>query len=303
MLKNYLRIALRNLSRNRLSSVINIGGLAIGMAVAILISLWIYKETTFNHQYRNHNRIAAVLQNQDFNGKLDTWNGQAWELGPELKTGYSDYFKHIVMAGFPGDHLLSFADKKIRTTGNYMGAEVLDMLSAKMLKGSYTALQDPSSVVLSASTARSIFGGTDPMGRTLMLDGKLPVKVTGIYEDLPDNSDYEGLSFIVPWQLLMSSEGYEKKLGWGNSWFQTLVQLNDNITMQQASAAIKDVKLRKAGEGNSRFKPELFLHPMDAGICTANLRTAPMPAAARYNMSVSLVLSELLCCCWPVSTL
>ncbi|HXO77350.1 MAG TPA: ABC transporter permease [Puia sp.] len=64
MLKNYLRIALRNLTRNRLSSAINIGGLAIGMAVAILISLWIYNETSFNHQYRNHGRIAAVLQKQ-----------------------------------------------------------------------------------------------------------------------------------------------------------------------------------------------------------------------------------------------
>jgi hypothetical protein len=137
------------------------------------------------------------------------------------------------------------------------------MLSAKMLQGSYAALQDPSSVVLSASAARSIFGETDPMGKTLTIDGTLPVKVSGIYEDLPDNSDYEGLKFIVPWQLLLSSQGYEKKLGWGNSWFQTLVQLNDNITMQQASAAIKDLKLHKGGPDNARFKPELFLHPLD----------------------------------------
>jgi len=263
MLKNYLRIAFRNLTRNRLSAAINIGGLAIGMAVAILISLWVYNETTYNHQYRNHSRIAAVFQNQDFNGKIDTWPGQAWELGPELKTGYSDYFKHVIMTSYNGDHLLSFADKKIRTKGNYMGPEVLDMLSAKMLAGNYTALDDPSSVVLSASTARSIFGATDPMGRTLIIDGTLPVKVSGIYEDLPDNSDYEGLQFILPWQLLMTSQGYEKKLGWGNSWFQVFVQLKNNITMQQASAAIKDLKLHKGGPDNARFKPELFLHPMD----------------------------------------
>src|ERR1700743_1766466 len=214
MLSNYLRIAFRNLTRNRLSSAINIGGLAIGMAVAILISLWIYNETSFNHQYRNHGRIAAVLQNQVFNGRIDTWYGQAWELGPELKTGYSNYFKHVVMSGYPADQLLSFADKKVRTKGNYMSPEVLDMLSAKMLEGSYTALQAPSSIVLSATTARSIFGGTAPMGKTLMLDGKLPVKVSGIYEDLPANSDYEGLNFIAPWQLLMSSQGYEKKHDW-----------------------------------------------------------------------------------------
>ena len=263
MLKNYFRIALRNLTKNRLSSSINIGGLAIGMAVAMLISLWIYDEVSYNHQFKNHQRIAAVLQNQVFNGEINTWWGEALQLGPELKTGYSDHFKHVVMAGWPGDHLLSFADKRLKTRGNYMGPEVLDLLSVKIQQGNYTALNDPSSVVLAATTARSLFGDTDPMGKTLMIDGKTPVKVTGIYEDLPESSDFEGLSFIAPWQLLVSTEGYEKKLGWGNSWFQTLVQLNDNITMQQASAAIKDLKLHKGGPDNARFKPELFLHPMD----------------------------------------
>src|ERR1700710_893393 len=165
MLKNYPRITIRNLTRNRLSAAINIGGLATGMAVAILISLWIYNETSYNHQYKNHNRIAAVMQNQDFNGQTDTWSGQAWELGPELRTSYGNYFKHVVMSGGQGDHLLSFGDKKIKTSGNWMGSEVLDMLSAKMLTGSYAALNDPSSVVISATTARSIFGGTDPMGK------------------------------------------------------------------------------------------------------------------------------------------
>lgn len=263
MLKNYFRIALRNLTKNKLSSAINIGGLAIGMAVAMLISLWIYNEISYNHQFKNHQRIAAVLQNQVFNGQINTWWGEALQLGPELKTNYDNYFKHVVMASWPGDHLLSFSDKKIKTKGNYMGAEVLDMLPVKMQQGNYAALQDPSSVVLSATTARSLFGDTGPMGKTLIIDGKIPVKVTGVYEDLPESSDYEDLSFIAPWQLLVSTEGYEKKLGWGNSWFQTLVELNDNINMQQVSAGIKDVKLHKGSADDARFKPELFLHPMD----------------------------------------
>jgi predicted permease len=263
MLKSYFRIAWRNLTKNKRSSAINIGGLAIGMSVAILIGLWIYDEASWDHNFKNHPRIALVMQNQVFNGEVETWTGEALQLGPELQTSYKNYFEHVVMASWTGDHLLTLGDKKVSTRGNYMEPAILDMLSLKMRQGSYSSLQDPASIVLSASTARSVFGDTDPMGKTILLDSKLSVKVTGVYDDIAENSDFGGLTFIVPWQLLVSSEGYDKKLQWGNSWFQTFVQLADNVGMQQASAAIKNVKLLKGSPGDARFKPELFLHPMD----------------------------------------
>jgi len=263
MFRNYFTIAWRNLTRNRLSSFINIGGLAIGMSVAILIGLWVADETGFNHQFANHRRIAAVLQNQNFNGKIDTWWGEALQLGPALKTGYSDLFKHVVMAGWNGDHLLGIGEKKIKTGGNYMDSEVLEMLTPKMVAGDYSGLREPGSVVLSVSAARSLFGDAPAaMGKIILLDTKVPVKVTGVYEDMPDNSDYGPTKFIVPWRLLVSNEGYEKKLGWGNSWFQCLVQLNEGVDMAKASRAIRDVKV-KASPGDAKFKPQLLLHPMD----------------------------------------
>jgi len=262
MLRNYFTIAWRNLTRNRLSSVINIGGLAIGMSVAILIGLWVFDETHYNQQLPNHRRIAAVLQNNNFNGEIDTWWGEALQLGPALRAGHGDLFRHVVMAGWNGDHLLAVGDKKIKIPGSYMDAMVLDMLRPKMVQGSYTALGDRSSIVLSSSAARSLFGDAQAMGKTLLLDRTIPIKVTGIYEDMPDNSDYGQLKFIAPWQLLVFNEGYEKKLGWGNSWFRCLVQLNDGIDMDQASRAIRDVKL-KAAPAEAKFRPELFLHPMD----------------------------------------
>lgn len=263
MIKNYLRLTLRQMGRNKLSAAINIGGLAMGMAVAMLIGLWIYNEVSFSRQFPNHKRIAAVMQNQDFNGRTETWWGEALQLGPELETGYGDYFEHVVMAGGRGDHLLTYADKKIKANGEYMGSGVLDMLSVKMIRGARAPLGDPSSIVISADMAKSIFGDVDPIGKTLTIDSKLPVKIAGVYTNLPENSDFGDLQFIAPWQLLVSSEGFEKRLGWGNSWFQTFVQLKPGVNMKQASAAIRDVKLHKGGPANAKFKPVLFLHPLD----------------------------------------
>jgi len=262
MLKNYFRIALRNLTKNKLSSAINIGGLAIGMSVAILIGLWVYDEMSYNHGYRNHERIARVMQNQTFEGGIQTWEGQALQLGPALLASHGSSFKQVVMSGYTNDHLLTSEDKKVKISGNYMSPGVMDMLSLKMIRGSYAALQDQNSIVLAATTARSIFGENDPVGHTLTIDNRLNVKVTGVYEDPDENSDFGRLKFIAPWQLLVSGEGYEKSLNWGNSWFPVFVQIADNADMQKVSQAIIEVK-HKASPNDDRNKSRLFLFPMD----------------------------------------
>jgi putative ABC transport system permease protein len=85
MLRNYLRVAFRNLTRNRFSSAINIGGLAVGMSVAILIGLWVFDELSYDRSIPNHDRIAAVMQNQEISGSVQTWWGQAKQLAPALR--------------------------------------------------------------------------------------------------------------------------------------------------------------------------------------------------------------------------
>jgi len=263
MLKNYFRVALRNLTRNRSTSMINIGGLALGMAVAMLIGLWVYDEISYNTYHEHYNRIAQVEQNQDFNGDIQTWRAQALQLGPELRTRYGAYFKQVIMTDWPGDHLITIGEKKLNQTGMFMEPGAPEMLSLHMLQGSRRALEDPGSVLLTASMARAVFGDADPMNKVLMLDNKLPVKVAGVYEDLPHNTTFSELAFIAPWALKIQSEGLEKKVGWGNSWFQTYVQVADHVDINKASVAIRNAKADKVihTEG-ARFHPQLFLHPM-----------------------------------------
>ena len=112
MIKNYLTIAWRNLIKNKASSLINIGGLAVGMAVAILIGLWIWDELSFDTGFANREKIARVMDNHVDNNEIQTWNSSALPLATGLRSNYGSSFKHVVRASWTGDHILTYRDKK-----------------------------------------------------------------------------------------------------------------------------------------------------------------------------------------------
>src|ERR1044071_4673109 len=184
MVKNYFKIALRSLRRNKGYSIINIGGLAVGMAVAILIGLWIYDELSFDKYNKNYDRVAQIMQHQTFNGYKGTENSIPMPLVTELKNKYGSNFKYLVMASWQGKFILSYGDKKLSIEGNYMDVDAAKMLSLRMLKGTDNGLKDPHSILISASTAKAIFGDEDPMNKSIKIANKLDVKVTGVYEDI-----------------------------------------------------------------------------------------------------------------------
>jgi ABC-type antimicrobial peptide transport system permease subunit len=264
MLRNYLRVAIRNLTRNRFSAAINIGGLAVGMAVAVLIGLWVFDELSFDRSIPNHDRIAAVMQNQEISGSVQTWWGQAKQLAPALRKDFGSRFRHIVRVFGPSPLALSAGDTRIKASGAYVDPEIADMLSLDMVGGDRNALRDESSIILSASVARNLFGTGDPMGKIVKVNNDQPLKVTGVYTDLPGNTSFAGYGYIIPFTYLEHTDSNVARLYWGNSWFNTYVQLNDKEGMAAASLAIKDVKARYAGDANGNGpKPALFLHPMN----------------------------------------
>ena len=148
MIRNYIKIAWRNLVKSKGYSAINIGGLAIGMAVAILIGLWIYDELSFNKYHKNYDRIAQVMIKYNFNGQRGSSFSLARPLEQELRNKYDRYFKHIVMSRWNEGHILSVANKKISQTGRFMQEGAPEMLSLKMLGGSWNGLKDPHSIIL-----------------------------------------------------------------------------------------------------------------------------------------------------------
>lgn len=264
MLRNYLKIALRNLLKNKIYTFINIGGLAVGMAVAMLIGLWIYDELSYNKSYENYDRIAQVMQHQTFNGEIGTQTANPYLLGDEIKEKYSSDFKYVVMSSWNNDQILSFDEKKMTQTGNFFEPQITEMLSLKMRKGTRSGLKEMNSILLSESVATAFFGHTDPMGKLMKINNKLNVKVTGVYEDLPYNSDFKNLTFILPWDLYLSDRPWIKEMTnpWRSNFTQTYAQLADNVDMMQVSAKIRNVKLNKVNKEELIFKPTVFLHPM-----------------------------------------
>src|ERR1043165_1891086 len=119
MIKNYLKVAWRNLVKNRATSLVNIGGLAVGMAVAMLIGLWVYDELSFDKYHRNYDRIARVMQHQTSNGMVYSDDAMPYPLASELQTNYSGDFKYVVMTSWMGDHIFAYGEKKITKSGMF----------------------------------------------------------------------------------------------------------------------------------------------------------------------------------------
>lgn len=263
MYKNHLKIAWRNLFKNKFFSAINIGGLAAGMLIPMLISLWIYDELSYNQQYPHRDRIALAMQNQNLNGKIETWFNQARQLEPELRSSYGHLFDGIVTTPGTWTHPITYKDKKIKKSGSFFGPDIIDILSIHLVKGNKESMLDPNAIFLAQSVAMALFGTEDPMDKALVLDNDLAVTVKGVYEDLPNHSEFGRLLFIVPWERYVQSANLEERTSWGNSWFNVFVQLADNVSMAEASLAIKDVKYDNIdADFAQKTQPAIFLHPM-----------------------------------------
>jgi len=264
MIKSYFKIAWRNLVKSKGYSAINIGGLAVGMAVAMLIGLWVYDELSFDKYHKNYDRIAQVMQHENFNGKVETQTANPALMGPELRAKYGSNFKYVVQASWTGSHLLSLGDKHINKTGIFFEPDAPEMLTLEMLKGTRAGLKDPYSIMLSASAAESIFGKDDPIDKTIKFDRSFDVKVTGVYKDLPDNTSFREIKIMMPWELWLIQNPWAKNMEepWGSNFSQTFVQIADNTDMEKVSAKIKNVKLDNVSKEDAKYKWAVFLHPM-----------------------------------------
>jgi putative ABC transport system permease protein len=161
MLSNHFKIAWRSITKNRTSSFINIGGLAVGMAVAFLIGLWIYDELSFYKTFKNYDRIAQVMEHHTENGNTFTSWTVPLPLGKELQNSYGNNFKYVVLSSQLKDNILSAADRNLSGQGIFMDVDGPRMFSLNMIKGTLDGLKDTHSILLSASTAKAIFGDAD----------------------------------------------------------------------------------------------------------------------------------------------
>lgn len=263
MLKNYLKIAFRNLVRNKVYSFINIMGLATGISVAMLIGLWINDELSFNKSFDNYNMLGQAYMNQTINGYVGSQISMAHPLGKELREKYPD-FKDVAMADWGNTHILAYKEAKFSRLGMHVEPQFTRMFSLEMVKGMQDGLKEINSVMINESLAQSLFGKEDPIGKIVKIDNKSDLKVTGVFKDFPHNSDFTQLDMLTPWAYYMSQEAWVKNSvdRWGDNSFQCFVQLNEKADFEQVSAKIKNVVLNNRNKEDKHTKPELFIHPI-----------------------------------------
>ena len=244
MLKNYFLVAWRNLRNNKIYSVINITGLAAGMAIALLIGLWIADELSFDHYAPNHSRVAVGMINNHLKNatkKEDFYTGGTVmdPLGKALSTGHKDLFTGVAMADFQNSsRLFSSGDKTVSGIAVTAQADLPSIFGFRMLEGNAGATKDPSTIIIARSLATALFGNSDPVGKNVKVDNTLDYHIGGVYTDLPKNTTFNGLQAILPWDNAANSYRRDNN-NWGDHNSRLYVELAPDISAEQATERIK----------------------------------------------------------------
>ncbi|HEX2606994.1 MAG TPA: ABC transporter permease [Flavisolibacter sp.] len=257
MFKSYLKVAFRNLLRNKAFSIINISGLAIGMASAMLIFLWIQNEVSYDQFHEKKDRIYEAWNLAQFSGKLQAWNTTPKVLARTLERDLPEV-EEAVRVNWPNDLLFTVGEKRLTAKGNTVDSGFFDLFSFPLVKGNAkTALMDMHNIVLTEKLAKKLFGTEEAMGKTIKIDNKDNFTVTAIVKDPPNNTRFN-FEYLVPWSYLRSQGGDDEY--WGNNSTRTYVMLKKNATL--ASVAPKMKTLRKKYDKDDQ-EGQFFIYPMD----------------------------------------
>lgn len=261
MLKNFLKITFRNLLKNKLYSTINILGLSIGTVCSILIWLWVADELSFDKFLPKYNRLHQVWVHAEFDGKINTWRSIPLPSYEAMKTAHSSVVNSVV-TGWGGERLLTVGETRLLKEGYYVSEEFLEMFEYPLITGDpAVVLDDPYSIVISESLAKTLFKNEDPLGKIIRFEDQVNLNVTGILKDVPGNSSFE-FEYLVPWKQreMLNNWVVRNKTNWGNYSFQVFVELVDNKSAGEVDTAIATMLAEK---GQDDMPRTLFLHPVE----------------------------------------
>lgn len=245
--------------RNKGFSIINITGLAIGMAATILIMLWIQNEVSYDQFHENKNRIFEVWNKVPIDGKVSTWNTVSALTAPAMEKDLPEV-ERVVRVNHNNSQLLSYGEKRVMKSGNIVDTGFLQVFSFPMLEGDpLTALNDVHAVVITERTAKILFSNTESLGKIIKIGELGAFTVAGILKDLPGNTRFD-FDFLLPWGNLKYGEG--QNLGWSDNSTPTYVMLKPNVNYAKVSQKVRDLKQHYSDEAKT-LKWQLFLYPLD----------------------------------------
>ena len=190
MLKNYLKIAIRKIIREKGFSLINLIGLAVGMTACLLILFWLRDEFSFDKFNKNYDSIYRVIHEQKFDDQTIHSSKAPGPLGPALVESFPEIINYTRYGTFVGEVLIEFEENAFYELGGaYVDPSYFEIFTVDFLRGDQANIfPDRFSMVITESTAKKYFGEEDPIGKSLELENIVPLKITGVIKDLPKNS-------------------------------------------------------------------------------------------------------------------
>ena len=255
IMRHYIMIAWRSLVQKKGFSLTSITGLAVGMASAILILLWIQNELGYDQFHTKKDRIYQVYSRAIVNGRTQVWDLTPMVMGPVLQQNYPQV-EDMVRINWVGAFVMSAGDKHLETQGYITDPGFFNLFSFPLLKGNATtALNGPRNIVLTEKLAKRLFGDADAMGQTIRVDSNANFTVTGIVKDLPNNTQFN-FEYLVPWSY--TNDVNWTVSSWGFNSVHTYLLLKPGISRQMADNSIRNITPMH----DPTVKNEAFLHPM-----------------------------------------
>ena len=271
MLRNYFKIAWRNIVRNKAFSAINILGLALGMGCSLLIFLWIQDEVRVDNYHANGPHLYNVMQRQLADGKIDVGRYTPGILADELKRQFPEVMYAAGYTGWEAQMTFTVGDKINKEGGHWAGADWFKMFSIPLLAGTpATALNSPTSIAISRKLADFYFGNpVAALGKSIRIDNKNDYQVTGVFENMPQNSS-DKYDFLINWQDCITRNPWMK--AWDNNGPHTRIMLRPDANVANLDAKLKPF-LRKYNKSIGKgFDAQLFLQPYPDGYLYSNFR-------------------------------
>ena len=240
MFRNYLKIAWRNLFRNKGFSLTNLLGLAIGMTCTILIFLWVKDELAYDKFHTNHKNIYQVIAHRNFNNQVFTDRNMVLPLAKSLQTN-SSQIKNAVVTTYAQPHVLTYGELKLKKQGYTVSEHYFEMFTWKFIKGSaQTAIPDPYTIVLTESAAKSLFGKDDPINKIVKIDNDYDARVTAVIADPPGNSSFQ-FDFINTFNYNGDTEKRAMN-NWSSSSWNVFIQTVPGANLKVLEKNINDLK-------------------------------------------------------------
>jgi predicted permease len=239
MKKNYLIIAFRNLKHNKLFSFINISGLAIGLAVFLLIMLWIGNELSYNNFHADKDRIAAVMVNKKFsNNEIASYPAVPSLLAPSLSKDLPG-IEFAARTTWGDVRLFSKDEKKFTEYGLYVDHDFLNIFTVPLSAGNKNELlKKPHTILLSETLAKKYFGDESPMGKEILVERTTPYVIEGVFKDVPANATLT-FDYLMPVKdYFNQAMGGEEN--WSSNNMRTYVKLKPGINRAAMDASLKN---------------------------------------------------------------